>query len=424
MSLVVTGLNHRTSELALRERVVISDDAQPRALIELRKRFEGAGAVIVSTCNRSEVYVHHATTADDIRTGIEAFLAEWGGVSLEELNPALYHHEAREAAAHLFRVASSLDSLVVGEGQILGQVHDAYQAAQREQTTDKVINQLFQRGFTIAKKVRTDTRIGEGKVSVSSVAVDLAVSIFTELAGKTVMVIGTGEMAELTLRSLIEKGARDVIVANRSIENAASLAGQYHGEAVALADVEDHLHRADVVISSTGSGGVVLRADHFRQALRRRTNSPIFVIDIAVPRDVDAQVNALDNVYLYDIDDLKKVADENVEARRAEVDRALAIVESGADQFMRWMNSLAAEPTIRSLGEELDAIRRRELEKTRKRLSHISPQDWEEIDYMMKRYQASVLQPALTQLKEEIHHEDHGTVIQLVRRLFGLKEST
>ena len=424
MTLVVSGLSHQTSDLALRERMAFSEEALPGALLRLRKQIDGAGVVILSTCNRSEIYVSYTGAPEDLLEEIRRFWSSSHAVEESEFVDSLYEYHGREAVGHLFRVASSLDSLVVGEGQILGQVRDAYQLAHAEQSTDKVTNSLFQKAFSVAKRVRDKTEIGEGKVSISSVAVDLAASIFGNLSGKTILVVGSGEMGELTLKSLVEKGAGSVIVANRSVEKAAELASRYDGESVGLADLGDRLPEADIVIASTGAPGTVLHADDFHTALRRRNNEPMFVIDIAMPRDVDASVNEIDNVYLYNIDDLQGVADQNMETRRAEVDRCLEIVDEGVEQFSRWLNTLAAEPTIRSLSKELNAIRERELAKSLTRLAGLTDKQLEEVEYLSKRIVNNILQQPMSQLKQEVHDHDSANVLQLVRRLFGLKEST
>ena len=424
MSLVVTGLNHRTSDLALREKMAFSEQTLPKALADLRGRFDEGGCVIVSTCNRSEIYAHHPAEPEDIHSEIRRFLSEWHALPDDTFNSALYEHHGKEAVGHLFRVVSSLDSMVVGEGQILGQVHDAYILAHSEQVTDKVINTAFQKAFTVAKRVRSQTKIGAGKVSISSIAVDLAVSIFMDLSGKTAMVIGSGEMSELTLKSLVGHGVGRVLVANRSIDKAQRLAEQYDGEAIDLAHLDVHLPRADIVISSTGAPGVLLRTAHFQQALRERNKQPMFVIDIAVPRDVEAAVNQLDNVYLYNLDDLQEMADKNIEARRTEMDRCLAIVDEGVEQFWRWTQRLVAQPTIVSLSEELHAIRERELKKTLAQLPDLTEAQREEVAYLTKRIVNNVLHQPLKQLKHEADAEDPKGVLQVVRRLFGLKEST
>jgi glutamyl-tRNA reductase len=419
----VTGLSHHTSPLALRERLHFPETTIAGALITLRKRLPNAGLVILSTCNRVEIYVHHDSQPTAIQNEVAAFLAEWHGLSETDFRETLYTYINRDAASHLFRVAASLDSLVVGEQQILGQVHDAFLLAQAEQVTDKVIAALFQRAFSIAKEVRTNTNIGAGKVSVSSVAVDLAVSIFTELKGKTVMIVGTGKMGELTLKSLVSHGVDQFLMVNRSVEKAHALAEPYKGEAVQLDSIYKHLHRADIVISSTGSAGYVLLSDHFSQALRERGGVPMFVIDIAVPRDVDPAVNGLNDVFLYDVDSLQQVANANLDARRREIARSMEIVDQGVEKFWGWIHGLAAEPTIVSMVEELNAIRQAELEKTLGNLPELTEQEREEIEYLTKRIVNKILQRPLAQLKREVTEQtDPHSVLHLVKRLFGLKE--
>jgi glutamyl-tRNA reductase len=422
MSLIVSGISHHTSDVALRERMTFDEGTLADALAEVRNRLEGAGVVIVSTCNRSEIYVNHIGEPEDLHREIRRFFSDWHKIPEAEFADELFELADEEAVGHLFRVTSSLDSMVVGEDQILGQVHDAYITAHAEQTTDKITNSLFQKAFTLAKKIRSNTNINVGKVSISSVAVDLAVSIFMDLTDKTIMVIGSGEMGELTLKSLVEKGAGRVLVANRSVENAEALAGQFNGEGIALADLDDHLHRADIVISSTGAPGVVLKRDSVTQALRKRSNQPMFIIDIALPRDVEAAINDLDNVYLYDIDNLEGVAAQNMEARREELDRCYELVDVAVQQFARWLKSLIAEPTIVSLSREFHGVRERELAKSLDALTHLTDADREEVEYLTKRIVNNILQQPLTQIKQEVHDADHKSVLQVVRRIFGLKE--
>lgn len=423
MSLVVSGISHHTSDMDLRERLAFQEDRIPEVLAQIRTRLENAGVVIINTCNRSEIYLNHVGDAPDLHHEIRQFLCDWHNISESEFADALYEHQDAEVAGHLFRVASSLDSLVVGEGQILGQVHDAYLIAHAEQSTDKIINSLFQKAFTVAKKVRSATRISEGKVSISSVAVDLAVSIFMDLTDKTVAVIGSGEMSELTLKSLVDKGAGHVIVANRSLDKAKKFADTFNGEAIALDDLPTQLHRADIVISSTGAPGVVLHRDQVVHALRERSHQPMFIIDIAMPRDVDASINELDNIYLYDIDNLQGVADQNMESRRNELDRCYELVDAGVNQFSKWLRSLIAEPTIVSLSSEFHGVRERELKKTLDSMKHLSDKDREEVEYLTKRIVNNILQQPLAQMKQDAHETDQSSMLQVVRRIFGLKES-
>lgn len=422
MSLTVTGLSHHTSPIELRERMAFAPESIPAALHRLHKELPSGGAVILSTCNRVEIYARADAPPENVHRTVRRFLSEWHRLPESEFIEALYELKDRDAVAHCFRVTSSLDSLVIGENQILGQVHDAFLLAQGEQTTDKILSGLFQKAFKIAKEIKTKTNISEGKVSVASVAVDLAVQIFGELSGKTVMVIGSGETGELALKSLVSKGVSRVLVVNRTHESARELADAHQGEAIALRDIEQHLHRGDIVISSTAAPQPILRAPDFQRALRLRNKAPMFVIDIAVPRDIAPDVNSLDNIYLYNIDDLQQVANENLEARRAAVDQCLRLVEGQVDQFMRWRQGLHAEPAIVSMSNEFNAIREKELERLLAQLPHLAEDDRKAIEYMSKRIVNQILQRPMMQMKEEMTAEDHHRVLNLVRRLFGLEE--
>jgi glutamyl-tRNA reductase len=423
MSLVVLGISHRTCPVETREKLGFSRDSLPHALMHLNAQFQGGGVIVLNTCNRIEIYVHHPLDGHELASRSRSFLSEWHNVPEAEFAPHTYEYHARETAGHLFRVASSLDSLVLGEAQILGQVHEAYLLAQAAQTTDKVLHALFQQAFTVAKHVRSSTNIGAGKVSVSSVAVDLAASIFMDLSGKTVMVVGSGDVAELTLRCLVDRGVKNVLIANRHAERAQALAAAFGGQPVPFDSLRDHLHRADIVIGATAAPRFVLHPEHFQDAMPRRNHAPMFIIDIAVPRDVDPAVGRLDNVYLYNIDDLERVVGENMEARRREIDQCLAVIERETDKFMRWMGGLAAEPAIVSMSEELHAIRERELQKTLTALDDLTPRQREEVAYLTQRIVNAILQRPITQIKHEIGHHDPGTVIHLVKRLFGIEET-
>lgn len=423
MSLVIVGLNHVTTPVEFRERLAFPAEAIPEALIRIRQMLDGAGVVILSTCNRVEIYLSHTAEPAELCRTARAFLTAWHGISDDQLRPCLYEYEGRQAVGHLFRVAAGLDSLVLGEAQILGQVHDAYLAAQTVQSTDKVIHALFQKAFTVAKKVRTQSPIGVGSASVSSVAVDLAVSIFGDLPAKTVMVIGSGEMGKLTLRSLMSRGAGKVLVVNRDREKARAIAASYGGQVAAFDELDECLHRADIVISSTASPQCILRPDQFQRALNRRGQRPMLVIDIAVPRDVDARVGDLDNVYLFNVDDLEQVVNANLDARRRELESCLQIVERGVAQFVSWMQALAAEPTIVSMAGELHSIRQRELKKTLDALPELTEKQRQEVRYLSERIVNSILQRPMTEIKQEIGHHDPKTVLHLVKRLFRLEES-
>ncbi|MBI2423932.1 MAG: glutamyl-tRNA reductase [Candidatus Hydrogenedentes bacterium] len=423
MTVAVTGISHHTSSLDLRERLAFAEGSIPAALHKLKKRLSDGGVVILSTCNRVEIYTRSDDAPPVVFETVRRFLEEWHGVPEAEFADALYEYADREAVAHVFRVASSLDSLVIGEQQILGQVHDAYLLAHSEAATEKIISALFQRAFKVAKEVRTKSTISQGKVSVASVAVDLAVSIFSDLADKTVMIIGSGETGELALRSLISQGVKQVLLVNRTVEKAQELAAKYHGRAYALDNLHEILPQADIIITSTASPEPILRREDFHRALKHRNQSPMFIIDIAVPRDVDREANQLDNIYLYDIDDLQEVADSNLQARRAEIAQCMEIVDKQVSRFMQWRQQLYAEPTIVSMSQEWHQIRERELQKTLHTLNDLTEKQREEVEYLTKRIVNNILQRPMSQIKQEVVREDPHRVIHLVKRLFGLEES-
>lgn len=422
MTIALTGISHHTSPLALRERLAFPEARLEAALHSLKKRLPDGGAVILSTCNRVELYARAPSPPEELHALCRDFLSEWHDVPTEMFRASLYELSGAEAVAHLFRVACSLDSMVIGEAQVLGQVQDAYLAAQAAQTTDKILNALFQRALKVAKDVRTQTNIGAGKVSVPSVAVDLATQVFGDLRTKTVMVVGSGETGQLTLKTLIARGVGRVLVANRHIERAQKLAERFKGEALGFDRLCECLALADIVISSTAAEEAILGSAEFQHALRERNQEPMFVIDIAVPRDIDPTVNKLDNVYLYDLDALQQVADQNLEARRAEMAACVEMVTRQVDQFMRWRTGLRAEPAIVSMANELNAIRERELQKTLHALPDLTDKQREEVEYLTKRIVNTILQRPMTQLKQEVTEDDSGRVLSLIKRLFGLKE--
>ncbi len=425
MNLVVVGLSHHTSSVELRERLHFAEKTLPGALMHLREQLGDAGVVILSTCNRVEIYASTEASSGEAHDAIRKFIGDWHKISPSEFGEALYEYDGRETIGHLFRVTSSLDSLVVGEAQILGQVHDAFLAAQTEQCADKVTHALFQKAFAIAKDVRSRTNISAGKVSVGSVAVDLAVSIFSDLAGKTVMVIGSGKMGEVTLRSLVSRGVDRVLLVNRSQEKAMSLAERVRGEPLPLDALEENLPRADIVISSTAAPQYLLTPAQFHRALRKRGNEPFCVIDIAVPRNIDPAVKKMDNVYLYDVDDLQSVASANLDARRQEIDQCMKRIEEGVDQFWGWLQGLVAEPTIVSLAANIHAIRERELHKSLNQLPDLGEQNEAVREIMTsfsKRLANSMLHQPTVQLKREVADQDPSKVLAFAKRLFGIKE--
>ncbi len=371
MHLVALGINHKTAPVSLRERAAFDPQTLPDALRAATQA--GAGeATILSTCNRTEVYCGLQGGSDE---SLIDWFCDYHKLASRLVRPHLYVHAGRTAVTHAFRVASGLDSLVLGEPQILGQMKSAFAAAHKAGTTGKLLNRLFQHTFSVAKQVRTDTAIGANAVSVAYAAVSLARQIFDSLAQQTVLLIGAGEMIELAARHLKEQGIRRMIVANRTVERASTLGGIYGAEAISLLELPDHLSGADIVISCTASLLPLLGKGAVERALKTRKHRPMFLVDLAVPRDIEPEVGELSDVYLYTIDDLKGVIEENMESRQAAARQAETIIEGEVIEFMRWVRSLDAVPTVRALRAATEALRDAELERARRALERGEPAD-------------------------------------------------
>ncbi len=354
MPILALGLNHRTAPVAIRERVTFGPDVIVGALRDLDAQVEVQEAIILSTCNRTEVY---CAVGDTDETEVSAWLGRFHGLEPDAVTPYLYTHLDREAVAHLLRVASGLDSLVLGEPQILGQVKQAFQTACAAGTVGKLLGRLFQHTFSVAKQVRTDTAIGSSPVSVAFAAVSLARQIFSELKDQTALLIGSGETVELAARHLHQHGVGRIIVANRTVERAHKLAEQFNGYAIALTEIANHLPEADIVISSTASPLPVLGKGTVESALKKRKHRPIFMVDIAVPRDIEAEVGELSDVYLYTVDDLEDVVEENKRSRREAAEQASEIIDFHTDEFLAWLRSLDAVALIQDFRGQAEQIR-------------------------------------------------------------------
>jgi glutamyl-tRNA reductase len=346
MPLLATGISHHTAPLETREKIAIARDEYADQVKALCARGGIEEVVLISTCNRTEVY---SVGTNQSRVQVRQWLQSKGHLSDEEMQAHCYVREREQAVRHLFRVAGGLESLVLGESQILGQLKEAWQMAHDAGGVGKVLDRLFQHAFATSKKIRSKTRIGEHPVSVAYTTVMLAKHIFGDLASKTVIMVGAGEMIELCGRHLQEKGVTSLIIANRSIERARDLAAQYGATAVTLAGLPDVLNRADILISSTASTEPVLYPDAVQAALKQRRHQPMFLVDIAVPRDIHPDVGKLDDVYLYTIDDLQKVVDENISRRNEAAEAAGADVAGAVDEFMRWLNSARASVYLQKL---------------------------------------------------------------------------
>jgi glutamyl-tRNA reductase len=421
MHIIVAGLSHKTAPVELRERLHFPAAQLEEPLEKLVQYTEGGERVILSTCNRVELYGHIQHLAHG-GTRLQQFLSDYHGIPVELFKPYVYIHHGEEALRHLFRVVSSLDSLVVGEAQIMAQVKEAFAIARRANATGAVLNQAFERAFAVAKRVRTETRIGEQAVSISYAAVELAKKIFQDLAAKTVLVIGAGDMSELTARHLISHGVSQLLVANRTLDRAVDLASRLQGQGVPLADLPTYLHRADIVVSSTGAADLVISKADVQNALKLRKNRPIFFIDIAVPRDIDPTVNALDNVYLYDIDDLQHVVEENLKARQREAALGEAIIAREVEDLLAWFDQLQVVPAVIHLRRKAETIRNQELEKLFMKLGQLPAHERAAIEAMASSIINKLLHAPIVRLKQESQSKGGTRYMQALRDLFGLDE--
>ena len=422
MNLLLLGMNHRTAPLALREHYAI-DDVEP-ALSKLVDRDVITEAVLLSTCNRVEAMVC-APRLEIARLRLRSFferdLAHGPPPGSAPLSDSLYELSGSEAVRHLFRVASSIDSMVVGEPQILGQVKDAYRAAAGAGACGGVLTRLFQHSFAAAKRVRTETRIAERPISVARVAAELASEIFESLADKSALLVGAGEMTELALEAMREAGLTKVRIANRTRARAQSLASRFDATAHDLEELPALVAQVDVVLTSIGGHEPVILREDVERALRGRGHRPLFVIDLGVPRNVDPRVDELDGVYLYDIDDLGRVAEANAEERRREKIRAEAIVLEEAQRFDGWLAALAAVPTIRDLRGRAERIRTRELERALARLD-ASAAPREVIEALSRAIVNKLLHAPVTRLRAQEDREQGLATLEAARALFALDE--
>jgi glutamyl-tRNA reductase len=420
MNLLLAGVNHKTATVCLREKLAGLIPDLDEAYRSLKSYPEIIEIILYGTCNRVELLCV-AAEPEAARARLQAFLAAAPDVLPEELLASVYVHQGAEAVRHLFRVAASLDSMVLGEPQILGQIKEAYRQATKEQATGPILNRLLHKTFSVAKRVRTETGIGDSAVSVSYAAVSLARKIFAELTGMTVLLVGAGEMAELALEHLKGQGVGRIIVANRTLERGLRLAERYRGEAVSLEELEAQLLHADILISSTGAGGYLLRRDQVKAAMRRRKQRPLFLIDIAVPRDLDPAINELDNVYLYNIDDLQEVVEQGWQARRQEAARAERLVAAETVKFQDWLQTMEVYPTIIALREKAAGICEAELKKTLGHLGPVSEEQRQALEVLLNSVTQKLLHDPIMFLKrDDSMRKSPHRELDLVRRLFNL----
>ena len=415
MSLTLLGVNHLSAPLDVRERLAISPGMLADATRSLAHRPGVKEALILSTCNRVELLTEQENTAD-----LRSFLGEYFSIPRHELDPHLYEFREREAVRHLFRVASSLDSMVVGEPQILGQVKDSYAVAREVGSVSSSLDRLLQSALAVAKKVRTETEIGSSSVSIASVAVDLAKQIFGSLQRSQVLLVGAGKMSELAARHLIAQGASHLMVANRTSERAQRLAEEFHGVAVPFADLQLHAPKADIIITSTGAGKHLFNVADAQGMLHRRRSKPVFFIDIAVPRDVDPGVNRVDGAFVYSIDDLQQVAAQNMTERSREASAAEQIVADEVERYQRKLQTLDAVPGIRALQQQAEQIRLAELDRNRGRLADLTPEQQAAVEALTRSLANKFLHAPMTAMREAANAGDTGALDEL-RRIYRIE---
>ncbi|WP_227766203.1 glutamyl-tRNA reductase [Zhaonella formicivorans] len=419
MYIVVVGLNHKTAPVEVREKLAFKQHELPRALNILKDKNCIAGCVILSTCNRTEVYVA-ATEVEAGLGGIYDFLSKSCGLPLSEIRDYLYRYTLYDAVRHLFRVASGLDSMILGETQILGQVRQAYQWACEHGATNNILNTLFQQAISVGKKVRTATKIDQNAVSVSYAAVELAKKYFGKINGRSVLIMGAGKMSELTVRYLVANGVSTVFVTNRSYERACTLASEFGGKAVRLDELKKYLPTADILISCTAASHYVLKKEDVEPLLSGRKETMLF-IDIAVPRDIDPEVGKIPGVILHDIDDLHNVVDQNLEERKNAAAMAEDIIEEEIDTFFKWLSSLFVVPTIISLKEKATQIKEMELAQALRRLSGLSEKEKNIVASMANSIVNQLIHDPIVNLKKYASTHQGHLYTEILQNLFNLE---
>ena len=421
MKILCIGLNHETAPVSVRETLALDEPARSAALCWLSEQAGVREALILSTCNRVEFYLVVDEDSPGGQEVVEKLFRIHFKISESGWEDLLYQHTSHKAISHLFSVTSGMDSMVIGEPQIAGQVKDAYRQAVQQNSLGAILNRLFPKSFSVSKRVRTETELASRAVSVSYVAVELARKIFGDLNERTAMLAGAGEMAELAAKHLVGNGIASILVASRTLGNAQKLARIFRGQAVPLESLPLHLPQVDILICSTAAPTYILQLDQVREALRARKHNPIFIIDIAVPRNIDPRVNELENVYLYDMDDLQHVLRSNLEERRKELIKAEGIVQEEVRQFLLWLDTLDLVPTIVSLRDRAEKIRRQELDKAISMLkSSISPEQEETLEAMSQAIVNKILHPPIAEMKRAEKGGDSAGLVDVIRRLFAL----
>jgi glutamyl-tRNA reductase len=417
--IVLIGVNHTTAPVELRECMAFTPDQTADGLRLLKENIAVDEVLLLSTCNRVEILMtsHQAALAVE---NAKAFIAETKNILPHRFEDALYTYTGDQAVSHIFRVAGSLDSMVIGEPQILGQMKEAYHLSTSSKTSGVILNRLLHKTFSVAKRIRSETGIGDHAVSISYAAIELGKKIFGSLENKPVMLIGAGEMAELAVEHLIRNKSGAIIVSNRTFSRGVHLAKKFGGKAIRFEEMVDFLQQVDIVISSTGSPDYVFSKNQVKAVMRNRKNRPIFFIDIAVPRDIDPEINRIGNAYVYDIDDLNGVIAENIEDRKREALKAERIIDEAVIQFRQWVDTLTVVPTIVLLRRKIETIAQAELEKTVQSLNHLSSDDCLTLNKMMNSLVNKILHDPTVLLKSTGSHWDTKAYLDLIRKLFKL----
>ncbi len=419
MLIAVVGLNHRTAPVEVREKLSFAGSHLREALLRLKDCPVIEGCAILSTCNRTEIYAA-TMEMDEGLNAIWDFLSRWSRVDISQIKNYTYCHTLYDTIRHIFRVAAGLDSMLLGETQILGQIRSAYQKAVEYEATNRVLNTLFQQAITVGKRVRTETGIDQNPVSISYAAVELAKSYLAGLEKRSVLIIGAGKMSELTARHLVANGVTGVIVSNRSYDRATSLAAQFNGRAVKYNELYRHMVEADIVISCTAANHCVVRAEDMRQVMEKRGGRKIFIVDIAVPRDVETEVGKIEGVSLFDIDDLNGVVDKNLAERKKAAVRAEEIIEEELEEFMKWLGTQFIVPTISALKKWGEEIKQKEIKRALNRLGEISEHDRKVVCSLANSIVNQILHLPVTQLKGYALTTEGHLYTEILQNLFNL----
>ena len=415
------GLNHKTAPVELRERLAVAETEIAEILQQRIQHPAIREAALLSTCNRVEMTVV-THDPDAAIAAVHLWFAEKAALPVEQVCEHLYSHTTVDAIQHLFSVASGLDSLVLGEPQILGQVKASYEHALAARTAGHVLHRLYQSTFSAAKRVRTETGIGKQAVNISSCAVELAKQIFGDLSGMKVLLMGAGEMAELAATHFRAHGCNDILVANRTLKRAQNLAVEYEGHALTMEQLPDYLDAADIVLSSTGASTFVLLPPLVEAAMKKRKGKPMFLVDIAVPRDIDPRISDIDGAYLYDIDDLQQVVQSNVENRQHEAEQARTMIKEESDAFLGWLKSLESVPLMRSIQQQMEQRRQEELNKAMRYMKDFSSEQQEAVERFSKALMKRYMHPSLQTLKHLPDDIEGDLLMGAATHLFGLED--